>query len=68
MFCYTVFIAITVFILSSTGIPTKSQTNEPERCCAPAKFSGQMITSTGVELPNGKGDSYYVRSFIEHQT
>ena len=68
MFRCTIFIVITLFIAGSTSIPTKSRTNEPKRCCIPETYSGQMITSTGMELPQGKGDAYYVRSFLEYGT
>ncbi|CAF2888280.1 unnamed protein product [Rotaria sp. Silwood2] len=54
MFCYAVFIAVTLFAIGSNGKATKSVTDEPKRCCVPKQFSSVMSTSSGVVLPDGK--------------
>ncbi|CAF1428398.1 unnamed protein product [Rotaria sordida] len=54
MFYYAIFVIVALFTNGSTGTPTKSLTDEPERCCVPKQFSSVMSTSSGVVLPDGK--------------
>ena len=68
MFYYTILIAAILFTVSSKSIPTKLRAIEPERCCTTEKYSGQIISNTGTKLPNGKGDAYYVRAFLDNET
>ncbi|CAF0793730.1 unnamed protein product [Rotaria sordida] len=66
MFYKAVFVALTIFLIGSNGKPTISLNDQPERCCAPNKFSCQISTSTGMQLPYGKlyeSFAYYNFSF-----
>ncbi|CAF2332074.1 unnamed protein product [Rotaria sp. Silwood2] len=54
MFYYAVFVVIGLLTVGSNGKPARSMRNEPTRCCIPDKFSAQISTSNGMQLPGGK--------------
>ncbi|CAF0774307.1 unnamed protein product [Rotaria sp. Silwood1] len=54
MFYYAAFVAIVLLIVRSNGNPTRLKRNEPTRCCIPDKFSAQISTSSGMQLPDDK--------------
>jgi hypothetical protein len=62
MFFQAAFVTLAILLVVSNGKPTISLNEQPERCCAPNKFSCQMSTSTGMQLPDGK----LYESFVSH--